>query len=78
MYLLKTTIVMEDNSVIHIATEYQDVIFELTRDDNESKFYKIDDCLTINKDKILMIQRHFNVTPPGESKHFLEEGIYRP
>ena len=75
---MKTTIIMEDNSIIHVETDYQDIISELTRNDNESKFYKIDDCLTINKDKILMIRKHFNIFTRTESKHFLEEGIHRP
>lgn len=77
MYQLKTTIVMEDNSVIHVETDYEDVISELTRNDNESKLYKVDNCLTINKDKILMIRKHFNTFTRTESKHFLEEGIHR-
>lgn len=74
---MKTTIIMEDNSVIHVETDYEDVIFELTRDDNESKFYKLDDCSLINKDKILMVRKHFNVTSPKETKHLFIEGIHR-
>ena len=77
MCLLKTTIIMEDNSVIQVETDYEDVIFELTCNDNESKFYKVDDCSLINKDKILMVRKHFNVTLPKEPKHLFTEGIYR-
>ena len=72
---MKTTFIMEDSSVIFIETEYQDVISELTRDDNESKFYKIDDYMTINTDKILGIRRYNDRFT--DSKHFLEEGFRR-
>lgn len=74
---MKTTIVMEDNSVIHVETEYKEVLYDLEFKFREDKFYEIDDCMTINKDKILMIRKHFNIFTRTESKHSLEEGIHR-
>lgn len=74
---MKTTIIMEDNSIIHVEKDYKDVIYDLDFNYREDKFYEIDDCLTINKDKILMIRRHFNTFTRKKSKHFLEEGVHR-